>query len=376
MNRTISYGTINYEKKIFAFIDILGFSYLIEQSKKNAAKIISIYNLLEDAKALVNLPIGHKFKHLDVDLAKYSTHFFSDSITISCPFESFDYFNYVVGWLWNYQELIWTKHRMFLRGAIAYGDVYDHADNPLVFGPAMITAYNLERSARWPRILIDFSVIALLQKEEKQRALKEIIRRDKGGKYYYLDYLHDLFCIASGHSRKMEEGRIVSNSIMLLNNHKVAILESVKRVKNDTMMSQRKRNVLIKRYTRLIKYHNTTIDRFCNESLKLIADPKLVREIDGGVMAYALLEEYDLLAKKHNLKLKYSADNLEYIDIMPILAIIDDIIYNTYPNIDEIGDNDPQKLINFLCMETPKFLSKFLDELRSAKINDDILALS
>ena len=53
MTEITSKKDITYQKRIFAFIDILGFAYLIEESKEDPTRIIDIYNLLEDAKKMI-----------------------------------------------------------------------------------------------------------------------------------------------------------------------------------------------------------------------------------------------------------------------------------------------------------------------------------
>ena len=69
----------------------------MERSERDTSKILSIYQLLERTKSMATMPIGHKFQTLEVDLVKFRSHAFSDTVTISCPFESFDYFNDIIG---------------------------------------------------------------------------------------------------------------------------------------------------------------------------------------------------------------------------------------------------------------------------------------
>lgn len=133
-------NTVTYEKRIFAFIDILGFAELVEESERDASKILNIYQLLERTKSMANLPVGHKFQTLKVDLAKFRSHTFSDTVTMSCPFESFDYFNAIIGWVEGFQYLMLTEEATSVRGAIVYGNVLDDESKSIVFGPAMVAA--------------------------------------------------------------------------------------------------------------------------------------------------------------------------------------------------------------------------------------------
>ena len=60
-----------------------------------------------------------------------------------------------------YEELLWLE---FLRGGLTVGDVYLQGD--LIFGPAMVRAYELENSyAIFPRIVVDPAVITAYAEE-------------------------------------------------------------------------------------------------------------------------------------------------------------------------------------------------------------------
>jgi hypothetical protein len=186
---------ISYEKRIFAFIDIMGFTKIVEESEGDTSKILRIYKLLERTKSMANLPVGYKFQTLKVDLVKFRKHAFSDTITMSCPFESFDYFNAIIAWVEIFQYLMLTEEAIFVRGAIVYGNLLDDESKSIIFGPALVAAYRIETGrAKWPRVLIDYSILEELPNEKKVRALKEYLRKGRVGTYY-LDYLRDLFAL-------------------------------------------------------------------------------------------------------------------------------------------------------------------------------------
>ncbi len=146
---------VTYEKRIVAFIDILGFKDLIEgtinsDDSINNAKVKD----LQDAFELVYSTIK---KHLPetIDNIKIST--FSDCIVISFPVNQEDSLFYLMlPFLWIHVDLL--QYNILLRGAITRGLIL-HTDK-MVFGPAMVRAYELEsRNAIAPRIIVDSIVL-------------------------------------------------------------------------------------------------------------------------------------------------------------------------------------------------------------------------
>lgn len=365
--------TVNYEHRIFAFVDILGFADLVEESDRDTSKIVRIYKLLERTKSMAQLPIGHKFNYLQVDLAKFRSHIFSDSITMSCPYESFDYFNVIIAWVIRYQYFMWAEEGYFLRGAIVYGRIFDDESSPMLFGPAMVTAYRLEtKTAKWPRILVDSSVVKKLPDEKRLRALKEYLRRDNAGNYY-LDYLRDLFALTC-----YDKGKLLKNPsdpIALLQSHKAAIEKAVEyiRMQNSTSRTNGKRKKrLLNKYCRLSKYHNSVVDRLCQVALELQNNDDLVRSINSEVMTHGLIQELGW-QQYFNIQAEFTAENLKYVDIMPVLGIAIDRIINEHKEIESQVDNDPIKLVDFLCDELPEYLSELKGKLDATKINIDWL---
>jgi hypothetical protein len=170
---------VGYEKKIFAFIDILGFGELIEMSKKQPTMVSEIRGLLNVSKQMAKNIVGRKVMNSKVDLDKFVFHSFSDTVTISCPLESHDYFNIMSATIMSYQYTLWSEKGIFIRGGVAYGDLYEESD--IVFGSVVIDAYRLENTAQWPRVLFDESVLNELSDEEKARDFAEHLYKDDDG---------------------------------------------------------------------------------------------------------------------------------------------------------------------------------------------------
>jgi hypothetical protein len=366
-------NAVSYEKRIFAFVDILGFADLVKESENDTTKILRIYQLLDRTKLMAQLPVDHKLKTLKVDLAKFRSHTFSDTVTMSCPYESFDYFNAIVAWVIAYQYFMAVEEGAFVRGAIVYGSVYDESKS-IVFGPAMINAHHLESTrAKWPRVLIDSSIFDELPDDKKRRALKEYLQKGYAGTYY-LDYLRELFALTC--YDKGARLRTPSNPIELLNAHKTAIEKAVeqtcKRNASSYIVGNNKKRVLSK-YIRLSKYHNSVVDRLCKVTLRLHENYGLIRSIESEVMVQALMihkRDWEQLLK---FKPEFTAENLKYIDIMPILGIAIDRTFAECKDVVSHFENDPVKLIDFFCGETPKYLHELKNRLEDTKIDMDKL---
>ena len=166
-----------YIQKIFAFLDILGFEELVNESRKNPELINKIANTLRRSKKVAVSTINAKLTVLKVDPTQYRHLTFSDTSVISGPYISHDDIDFLSTWIIIYQYLMWKEERTFIRGAIVYGDIYE--DEDVLFGPALIDAYHLEKDkhkAAWPRVLIDESLLAKITEAECRRDFFEFMR--------------------------------------------------------------------------------------------------------------------------------------------------------------------------------------------------------
>lgn len=169
--------SINYEERIVAFIDILGFKQMVIDSEKNGneGKIQSIDKALEFFKKFK----GKTFKYselIDVeeDAQKKGVenfrinelleiNYFSDSIIISVKVEKerineiFSTFIVYIAALGN----LLIKNGILIRGGIDIGNLIHKSGK--VFGSALIKAYNLESTiAIYPRIIVSKNLLQKL----------------------------------------------------------------------------------------------------------------------------------------------------------------------------------------------------------------------
>jgi hypothetical protein len=356
---------LNYEKRIFVFIDILGFSQLVKESEFDNSKILRIYKLLESTKILATLPIGYKFQVLKVDLTKFRHHAFSDTIIMSCPCESYEYINAIIGWAENFQYFMLTEESTFVRGAIVYGNLIDDDNKSIMFGPALLAAYRLEtHKAKWPRILVDNSVLEQMTAEKKVRAFKEHLSKGTNG-ITYIDYLRDLFAIAC--YKNGNNPKIFSDPMEILYNHKIVIEKAVISIMG--ISSEDKRQIL-KKYQQLSKYHNSVVNRLSEVTLKLQTNHNLVRNIQSEVMFSAIAKPR--LKKLLKFSTIYTAKNIKYVDILPILGIAINRIIVECKDTMVPFNNDPVKIVNYLCSEAPEYLGELNQRIIKNKVDMNI----
>lgn len=136
---------IKYDDRIVAFIDVLGFSNLVYSDKLEP---ISHYYamILTDFKEAA---IKKKFKFLMI----------SDSIVVHAP-QTQDGFFAVIRALSSLQHRLLLKG-ILIRGGVSFGKLYVNETDNIIVGAGLINAYNLEKKAIYPRIVIDRNIIPL-----------------------------------------------------------------------------------------------------------------------------------------------------------------------------------------------------------------------
>lgn len=193
-----------YEVRYIAFIDILGFKSKVQDSVSNVNEFLHIKGMLE---YIQQLKIKHdndpySLKNIGVEFSM-----FSDSIVISYPaFGKGNAFNILIDLAHICLDILAQGY--VFRGGITIGYVFHK--NSVCFGPAMNRAVDMEKRARYPRIIIDPNVlsnglrypgVANTFSDEKE-FLNVLVKRDRESYMeendlyeYILDYLslHDEF---------------------------------------------------------------------------------------------------------------------------------------------------------------------------------------
>lgn len=184
---------IKYERRIVAFIDILGFKEIVKQSEHDITKIELLYSVLNFLKGWeTSNNWDLKFVEIEEDAqkkgvtkfdirGKTNTTSFSDSIVVSVKVD--DNINEMTSTLvanLAYIGAILIEKGILFRGGLTIGNII-HNDNGTVFGQALIDAYQLEtKSAKYPRIVLSDKLI---------RELNYPIET-KRNRYPYHQYIH------------------------------------------------------------------------------------------------------------------------------------------------------------------------------------------
>ena len=372
-----------YSKKLFAFLDILGFGRIVDESKRNPGLISKIAKMLSRSEQIAQSALTTKLTVLRVDLNNYVQRSFSDTSVICGPYDSHHDFSFISTWIMMYQYLMWKEWRVFIRGAVVYGDLY--LDKNIIFGPALIDAYRLEKcktKAVWPRVLVDQSMLNKTGEEERTRDFYEFLRQD-GDNLVYLDYLRELFhLVVLGENKRIvgERQQDFGLPAKFFEEHKQAILVQVYNSMKEE--NQDERREIIGKYVKLSEYHNSTIERLRQAIKDLMNNSDLIAELfDDQIKSEK--------AKKLGLQYqpKYSAEeHPEQSDMLNILGtVINRLIENAPPSILEtlgiviIGQTDEVELgrtIRALSQEAPQALSILDKVLQESMINIDNLGLN
>ena len=163
---------LKYERRIIAFIDVLGFKEIVKQSESDASKITLLYSVLEFLK---NWEISDnwnlKFVKIEEDAqkkgvdnfdirGKTNTTAFSDNIVVSVKVDNNvnEMASTLIVNLALIGSLLMEKGILF-RGGLTIGNII-HKDNGTVFGQGLIDAYFLEtKNAKYPRIVLSDKLI-------------------------------------------------------------------------------------------------------------------------------------------------------------------------------------------------------------------------
>lgn len=193
----IEIDNLTYEERIIAFIDILGFRNLVNETVEkdfvNQAKLTSLVKALN----LINEEFESLIRAGELPYSFMITYF-SDSIVLSLPKVN------TVGLLSVFEvlkriQIKLVNFEILLRGGIVVGKVI-HQPN-FILGPAMIEAYDLEsKSALYPRITIDPDIMEILVRQsEMTDELYSVKEFDFHKTFeadfdntYYIDYFSDV----------------------------------------------------------------------------------------------------------------------------------------------------------------------------------------
>lgn len=136
-------ASIEYEKRLLLFVDVLGWSNLTSRSATDPAarrQIGAVIGRLLRGSAVVRLVEGALATVL------------SDSWAVSVPARPEDV-EMMLELIAVDLALPLLRHGCYLRGSIVLGDLFHRAN--VIVGPGLVQAVGLEKAACYPRIVID-----------------------------------------------------------------------------------------------------------------------------------------------------------------------------------------------------------------------------
>jgi hypothetical protein len=158
----------DYQKRLVAFVDILGFKSMIGQVDAGYLEPEAISDILLTIRSNARVARRH-----------FATNM-SDSIVMSAPLTTGGLKSIIVSLEILTRRLL--RSGIFLRGAVTVGSIFHNEHS--VFGQGLIDAFQLEStSAIYPRILITDGLVKDIN-ELKDARLRGSIRKGRHGKHY------------------------------------------------------------------------------------------------------------------------------------------------------------------------------------------------
>jgi len=255
---------MEYSNRFIAFLDILGFKSIIEQTitdKKVYKNVLNTLNYISEVRR-------ENYKGF---LSEYGilkeVSVFSDSIVISYSYDIKGGLFYIL------MDLVFicfdlTANGMFVRGGVTYGELY-HKES-VCFGPAMIRAYKLEsKQAVYPRIIVDrdalqkgikYHASANTPQQEKEY-LQKLLCKDEKDQYYFLDFLSQY--------QEFDEPE----------DEYLDFLLKVKEHTKQRLLGHKDSIKIYQKYHWFAKYYNTSVNRILDASFIKDNDLLIPKEI-------------------------------------------------------------------------------------------------
>lgn len=145
----------NIGEKYVAFLDVMGFSNLVNNRGNNYDQLESYFTKITEI-----------LEKLRDDKAEIQSLLISDSIILIAPKDEQGF----IQLLWAIRRiqsiLLWKK--ILLRGAVSYGEIYYNDEKNIIVGKGFIRAYLLEQEAVYPRVIIDPSIITRISNDKAE----------------------------------------------------------------------------------------------------------------------------------------------------------------------------------------------------------------
>jgi len=166
-----------YSQRLIAFLDVLGIKKLISDHTGGREHVA--IDKIEEMRKIVEMSVAvlkdrDEFYYLQI----------SDSFVFLCrPTDIV----ILIELLSTIQTRIIHECNFLLRGAVTVGEAIIEEDGKFIIGPAYIQAYQLqENDAVYPRIIVDRTAVAAIEKVQK--SIRGYLKED-ADKEYFVDYI-------------------------------------------------------------------------------------------------------------------------------------------------------------------------------------------
>lgn len=258
-----------YQKRITAFVDILGFKSKIDDSLASKTAARKLHTAL---KRILQIKLDNEDLSSVLEMKSHGVEIttFSDSAVISYPADDIDGLFFLLLDLVHLQ-LELASYDVLLRGGITIGDLYH--DGNIVYGPAMNEAYLLEsKKAKYPRVIADVHNINEFIKEQVKlgkadhydvKDILKLLKQDRDGKYF-VDMLRqdgELSDVGDEYFQWLKNLRkVIVEGLNRYAFPKMKLNEKLRRILNRKLNKSAKRNrhIFVK-YEWLKEYYNSVV---------------------------------------------------------------------------------------------------------------------
>lgn len=165
-----------YQEKILVFFDILGFKELITKKYKDnpekIEEILSTMHILSTPSYPSELII---FSDSVINILEVNPYLEKQGQTFS------QYLNVIFSNIATIQMNMLLLHGVLVRGSLVIGNIKYKNEMNLLFGPALIDAYELEsKHSIYPRFILDEKIIELIKNDIEWM----YVNQDLDGHYY------------------------------------------------------------------------------------------------------------------------------------------------------------------------------------------------
>lgn len=181
---------VTYARTLVSYVDLLGFADSIRKSQTNPDQISKILQRLAAIK-LVGSGGTRPHAYTENQMREIFVSFSFSDLTVRAIKIEERAVPEIVDWELAYladHQISLALQGVLMRGAICTGDLFT-SGTEIVFGPALVKAYNLERDyAIYPRVVIDRELVFEAEERGYYSRLADYLQRGDDGAYY-LDYL-------------------------------------------------------------------------------------------------------------------------------------------------------------------------------------------